>query len=189
MKLLSICILTLNDRIEYLNSILKQIDNQVNDYNEIEVIYIGECRKTTKKNCKNSHRTIGEKRNYLKAIAKGKYIIMIDDDDRISPDYVSELLDIIKTKYYDCITFNSLYTCKNYEKIVRYDLKYKFDLTTETHFERMPDQKCCIKRELIENIMFPHISWGEDSAFARAINPVIKTHYHINKTLYYHDDF
>jgi glycosyltransferase involved in cell wall biosynthesis len=41
----------------------------------------------------NKRRTVGEKRDALLRAAKGNYVAFVDDDDFISPDYVSLILE------------------------------------------------------------------------------------------------
>ena len=41
----------------------------------------------------NKKRTIGKKRDEMLKLAQGKYVTFVDDDDRISDDYVDEIMN------------------------------------------------------------------------------------------------
>jgi glycosyltransferase involved in cell wall biosynthesis len=43
----------------------------------------------------NQQRSVGEKRNTLLREAKGKYIVYLDDDDEIAPDFIAEIMEVI----------------------------------------------------------------------------------------------
>ena len=42
-------------------------------------------------------RSLGRKRNDMMAMAQGEYLAFVDDDDRVSQDYVQTLLEATKT--------------------------------------------------------------------------------------------
>ena len=44
----------------------------------------------------NKKRTLGAKRNEMIGLAKGEYVVFIDDDDLVSEDYVESILEAIK---------------------------------------------------------------------------------------------
>jgi glycosyltransferase involved in cell wall biosynthesis len=57
---------------------MKDLITQTSPYSDIELIAFFD----------NKKRTIGKKRDEMLDLAKGEYLVFIDDDDRIAPDYV-----------------------------------------------------------------------------------------------------
>ena len=49
----------------------------------------------------NKKRSVGEKRQDLLNLAKGQYLVFIDDDDRISDDYISSIIQAMNE---NCLT-------------------------------------------------------------------------------------
>jgi glycosyltransferase involved in cell wall biosynthesis len=62
--------------------IINELCRQANK-RPVEVIYLGD----------NYNWTIGEKRNKLIQLASGKYCTFVDDDDRVTVDYIDTLLN------------------------------------------------------------------------------------------------
>lgn len=143
---------------------------------EVEVLYLID----------NRCMTVGDKRNRLKSIAKGEYVVFVDDDDRIADSYIDEL---VKATWFnkDVIVFDSIYTENNISKLMSYSIEYENDFNTEDIYYRIPDCRMCIKRNVVDQVIFRDISYGEDYYFAIDVKELLKTEYKINKTLYYYD--
>ena len=77
---LSILIPTVPRRKESLDRLLSVLYPQIKD--EVELIVMLE----------NKKRTLGYKRREMMTLAQGEYVVFIDDDDDITTDYVSTLL-------------------------------------------------------------------------------------------------
>src|SRR5262245_8029198 len=77
---LSILVPSLSTRTEYLHRLLSLLNPQVSS--EIEILI----------DIDNGTRTIGDKRNALLKRATGRYVSFVDDDDRVSPDYVQQMM-------------------------------------------------------------------------------------------------
>lgn len=174
--LLSILICSVPSRCyEFLPNLLRVLNPQCN-YKEVELLILTDNRKMS----------IGEKRNKLKSIAKGKYIVYIDDDDMISDNYVREILLATKNNT-DCILFNEWKTVNDREgKIIKYSINYinmKWDnlVTYKT-----PNSRMAIKKELVENIDFLHQNNNEDDEWGERILPLLKTEFVIDKILYFY---
>ena len=130
--------------------------------------------------------TVVQKRNILIQQAKGEYITFIDDDDRVTDDYIKTLLQSID-KGYDSICFNVMYNPKGgIQKLVKYSCRMK-DRELPTHYERATNHLMCTKRSIASNVKFKHVSFGEDSDWAKRLVRHIKTEGQINKVLYYYD--
>lgn len=144
---------------------------------EVEILYLVD----------NKTMMLGHKRNCLIDISQGKYITFVDDDDRISDDYITELLTAIETDA-DAINFDVSVSLNGEEpKITKYSKDYPNDYNTDDNYFRLPNHICCIKREVSLNTTFPNIAYAEDSAYSKLLRQHIKTEYQINKVLYYYD--
>ena len=95
--LLTILVPTVPSRINYFYPrIMKQLMDQTKNYNDVEVISFFD----------NKKRTIGKKRDEMLKLAQGKYVTFVDDDDRVSEDYVDEIMNAITNNDVDCIVYN-----------------------------------------------------------------------------------
>ena len=95
--LVSILILSIPSRIEkYLISLYNKMLEQTKNYPEVEILCLID----------NKSMTIGEKRQALLDSARGKWIAFMDDDDDITDDYMSTIINTIKEKPADVISFD-----------------------------------------------------------------------------------
>lgn len=188
---LSILICSLESRQEQLNELLSELQHQISSghfkssvngnmmflrFEHIEVIICTD----------NKQLSVGAKRNLLIEQARGEYITFIDDDDRITPDYIDSLLQGIKQGY-DSIVFDVMYNPKGgTPKLVKYSCKMR-DRELVTHFERATNHLMCTKRDIVKQVPFKNINFGEDADFAKRLVKLIKTEGQIDKVLYYYD--
>jgi len=144
---------------------------------EIEIIYLKD----------NKEMTIGEKRNKLVEEANGEYISFVDDDDRVSEDYVSELLAGIETGV-DVVTFDvSVSLDGATPKPCYYSIHFDKDYNESEAYYRLPNHLMCVKRELALQVPFKEINFGEDADYAKQLKPLLKSEHSIHKILYYYD--
>ncbi|QEM41560.1 glycosyltransferase [Gordonia phage Forza] len=135
----------------------------------------------------NKKTMLGEKRNIMVDIAQGKYVVFVDDDDRIADTYMTDILSATETDP-DVITFLAEVTLNGGPaKICRYWKDYPYDYNTDTEYHRLPNHICAVRRELALKVSFPNIVYGEDSAYSKLLKPLLKTECHIEKVLYYYD--
>jgi hypothetical protein len=130
--------------------------------------------------------TIGEKRNKLTAMANSKYVVQWDDDDWICEDGIDLIMEGIKMDV-DCVTYDA--TCNkpplDENRMFKYSIKnyYSYDNKTNTFF-LSPDQKCVIKKEIVDKVKFKETRYQEDLQFLYDIHPFLKTEYRIEKNVY-----
>lgn len=137
--------------------------------------------------CDNKKMMLGEKRNVMMDMAQGDYITFVDDDDRISDDYLVELLKAIDYRK-DVITFHVEVSINGEKpKICHYSKDYEKDHNRKNTYYRLPNHICCINRYIATQISFPSIPKGEDSAFSKLLKPLLETEHKIEKVLYYYD--
>ena len=144
---------------------------------QVEIIYLID----------NKTMMLGDKRNLMVEMAKGKYISFVDCDDRISEDYIVSLLRGIESGC-DSIVFLAEVSLNGLEpKICRYSKDYTHDYNTATEYHRMPNHIPCIKREASKKVTFPSLKRAEDAGYSKLLRPHIKTEYKIDRVLYYYD--
>lgn len=179
MKLSILVCSVLNRRNTFLPSILEELNKQTHDKTDVEVICVVD----------NKTRMLGIKRNDLVNMAQGDYITFVDDDDKLSPNYVSELLKAIaENNGVDVINFivNVSINDSGF-KPCYYTVENKNDFNRDNSYHRLPNHIMCIKRQICIETPYKPILYGEDSAFSKELAPKIKTEHIISKILYeYH---
>lgn len=145
--------------------------------NKVEILYLID----------NKTMFLGQKRNNLVDLAQGEYVAFVDDDDRITENYITCLLDAIEAGT-DVITFYAEVTMNGKDKkICKYSKDYKIDRNTETEYLRIPNHICCVKKQIAQKVSFPNKIYGEDSAYSKQLLGLLKTEHNIPSILYYYD--
>lgn len=141
----------------------------------------------------NKEMSIGAKRNDLYQLAKGEYSWQIDSDDNIAKDAISLILSATADSP-DCITFEERCIINGVHLKSNHSLKYKdWDglgdnpLNDGFHFHRTPFMKSVIRTDLALSVPVPDLRFGEDHAWARLLNPKLKSEVHIDKELYLYE--
>lgn len=130
---------------------------------------------------------IGDKRNNMVRMARGEYVVFIDDDDRIAPDYIKALLDATTTGA-DAITFDCMVSLNGgAPKVCHYSLKYAKDENAHDHYQRLPNHITAVRRVLMLACPFPSKQFGEDADYAQRLRPSLKTQHRIDRVLYHYD--
>ena len=112
----------------------------------------------------NRRRSTGRKMNDLVALAQGRYVTIVADDDWVEPDYVASLLAAIEaTPDADCVMFDvAFYANGEYVKDFRYGQEYGWHETADCIY-RQPAPFLCWSRKLMLRHPFPDKVSGEDS--------------------------
>lgn len=130
---------------------------------------------------------LGAKRNLLVNISQGKYVVFVDDDDKIADDYISTLLEATKSNA-DCIVFQAAVSLNGGSpKTCYYSKDVKQDYNTAIAYYRIPNHICCIKKSVSLKSSFPNVLYGEDAGFGKVLLPHLKTEHKIDKVLYYYN--
>lgn len=186
------------------------------DYNNIEYIFVNDCtpdssikilKDTIEKypnrkddikiinNIKNSGSSLTRK--YGLDASNGKYILFVDSDDWVDKDMVSSLISEARKSYADIVCFDyikkfnkksvvkSFFYTKNHPKS---NLNFVKAILSHEISVSMCDK--LVKRELYENVEFPHFSHCEDSFVnlqlfyeAKKITHIAKPFYHYRTNL------
>lgn len=138
----------------------------------------------------NRQMSVGKKRNLLIRHASGEYTVFIDDDDMVSVSYVHCILDAAKSGN-DVIVFDAVrYHNGALDRQVIYGTEFRKDYSNRTAHFRIPNHLMPVKRSISSRVMFPDVSFGEDSEWARKLLPNLKTQYRVKECLYeyWYDD-
>jgi glycosyltransferase involved in cell wall biosynthesis len=164
-----------------LQSLLTSLINQPSPSGEVEILT----------EIDGGEITTGNKRNKLIQRASGEYIVFIDDDDEVSPDYVKEILQAAITKP-DAIVFSGwMETNGTDRKEFHLSIHYPYTAITRNgrvEYLRYPNHITPIKRSIALQVPFENRTIGEDYAWATALHDqgLIKTEVKIHKQLYYY---
>jgi len=181
--LLSVLVLSIPSRLEkYLiptyNRLLQQIGNETC----VEVLTLVD----------NKSMSIGEKRQALLESARGKWIAFLDDDDAVSEDYISTLIETLQNKSADVITFEQHCTVNGKEFKVDFRMGNPHErLKTNPDgslgdIKRPPYHMCVWAAKIAKNIPFQAISYGEDIEWCSRMYPFVTSETHLDKVLHYY---
>jgi glycosyltransferase involved in cell wall biosynthesis len=163
----------LERRSTFLNNLLNILEPQLT--HQVELIVLAD----------NAKRSIGEKRNDAIEMSNGQYFCFIDDDDRVSDDYVKLILEKTESEP-DVIVFNAEITFDGVRpKLVRYGKEFSHCEAPEAYYRR-PNHLMVHKRSNVVE-KFQPISFGEDDEWAARRLSSIATQEKIDKILYYYD--
>lgn len=176
---LSILVCSVTERADnFAVNIQRQINDQVQrlaNPERVEVIVLTD----------NRHMSIGAKRNHLVNMSTGRYTVFVDDDDELSDDYVSSLLDATASGA-DVLTFNLEYRLNGKKmRVLRHSLTYTDDNRRGLN---TPRHTSAVRRDIAVKLPFPESSYGEDFDWATRLLTVAKTEHNTDRVLYiYHD--
>jgi len=171
---LSILLCSLPNRLKQF-SVIEELTKQAKG-KPVEILYLGD----------NWQMSVGEKRNNLIYLATGKYICFVDDDDRVEPNYVSDILDAINQHGTDCINFQaSVSINESNPMICHYSKEFTENVNLPTMYLRQPNHLMVWKKSIVE--LFPEINVGEDNLFGENMAKKNYSEYNIDKVLYHYD--
>lgn len=180
---LSILVCSVHTRYDtFLPKIEKQLFDQYAalaeaDQERVEIIVLTDNKKMM----------LGHKRNTMIDIAQGKYVVFVDDDDRIADDYIASLLEGTLSDA-DSIVFQAEVSLNGEPpKLCYYSKGVRQDFNTPSAYHRIPNHICCIKKSVSLKSSFPNVLYGEDAGYGKVLLPHLKTEHKIDKVLYYYD--
>lgn len=172
----TIGILHLPKRAAVYNQLIAELNKQIvaaNAQDKIEII-------TETDNGENS---VGKKRNAVLDKAKGEYVCFIDDDDMVTPIYISKTLKALESKP-DVVELVGF--------LPKYNLPFIHNLNCGGHFKkdgiqfRTPNHLNTIKTEIARQVRYPEISHGEDQDYSHRLwsSGLMKTEALIGERMY-----
>jgi len=175
-KLLSVVICSVPERIGYLSRLFARLVPQTKN-KPVEILVITD----------NRSMSIGDKRQHLQELARGKYICHVDDDDMISEDFIDTLLDKIRESNYDCINYICMVSINGGPQKACYYSKDYTHTNLEDRYLRKPNCRCCYKTEVALKHKFSGLEFGEDDEWGARASKDIKSECNIDKVLYYYE--
>ena len=176
---LSILICSLHKRSGMMRGLVDELRRQINGSEEVEILT----------HVDGGEISTGNKRNTLVNIARGTYVVHVDDDDEVASDYVSSILEAAKQDS-DAIVFNGIMTTDGLNPKKWYiskDLPYKAEIRNgQEIYLRYPNHIVPIKRSIALQVPFGNKYREEDYDFATQLHKreLIKTETKIDKELY-----
>ena len=134
----------------------------------------------------NKKRSVGLKRQNLLDLARGEYLVFIDDDDTISDDYVSEILKALyKNPAVDCVVFDII--CTGYETTLycKYGIEYEYQ-RFGNQWRGKPAHTMVYKSSIAKKHLFSDVVFEEDKDWVIRACMDIRNQVRINKVLYYY---
>jgi glycosyltransferase involved in cell wall biosynthesis len=170
---LSILIPTIEERKSLLSRLLFGLEQQLTD--EVEVIvYDGRI-------------PAGDKYNQMFKIAKGDFIVCVDDDDYLADDYVSKVvpkLNNIDFLGYKILTLNN----GRYWMTIEHKLENENVWTKPPYSRRQLSHKCPIKREIAKQFAFDnHYTADREWLDKISQSGLVKKGEYIDSFLYIYD--
>jgi glycosyltransferase involved in cell wall biosynthesis len=136
----------------------------------------------------NKKRTVGEKRDALLQISNGKYVVFIDDDDRVAETYVSDILASL-TSDPDCVVFDCICTMNGKKQIhCKYGIEFEYkDTDRDNKWFGKPAHTMVYRSAIAKKHRYASISDGEDVDWVKRASKEIKKQNRISKVLYFYD--
>jgi glycosyltransferase involved in cell wall biosynthesis len=173
-KKLSILTCTLNSRAQIFQNLARVLRSQSNQ--NVEMLAALD----------NGEKSIGTKRNELLEASKGEYVVFVDDDDMVSPFFVSHILKAIESKP-DCCGIEGIITQNNIgPKKFIHSIQYQDWFEKDEVYYRCPNHLNPIKREIALDVKFPDQSWQEDKDFSQRLKGKLKNEVYIPGPIYFY---
>ena len=153
-----------------------------------------ECEVLT--NVDSGEKSSGKKRNELTVASRGRYVAFIDDDDRVSENYVKSICNAILPTEPDLVTF-----CMTVTIIHRID-KFKRTRVSKEKWKlgvwkddrrtgRMAaNHLCCWKKEIaVKSAWCERLGYGDDQLWYGPLHAshAIKSHIFVDECLYFYE--
>lgn len=120
---LSILINTVPSRIDtFYPIIMKEFLRQIGGRKDVELIGFFD----------NKKRTVGEKRNAALSLAQGEFLTFIDDDDRVSTDFVPSVMRAIEENPdTDAIVYDCMCVDHDQRRYCKYGIEYEYWMSSD----------------------------------------------------------
>jgi len=137
----------------------------------------------------NRRRSVGAKRNGLLNLARGEYLVFVDDDDRIAPTYIADILQAIQDNPgIDVICFLNECRINNGPVILcSYSLTHKTRMHVGNTWTGPPAHTMVWKSVIAKNAAFPDKNYSEDANWVDSVVAHAVKEVRIDKVLYFYD--
>ena len=161
---------------------MNQLISQTKDRQDVELLALFD----------NKKRSLGDKRNDLLNLARGDYLVFIDDDDRISDSYVDDIINTLNANpETDCVVFDCICSVDGgTPKLCKYGTEFEYGdilLNNVIEWRGKPAHTMVYKSSIAKRHMFPSINNGEDVDWVIRACKDITIQTRIDKVLYWYD--
>lgn len=175
---ISILICSLASRKPLLDVLMAHLRKQIGDRtDQVELIAVSD----------NKEKTTGYKRQQLLQLAKGEYVVFIDDDDWVYDYYIDEMLKACESGA-DCFAINGIMTTDGQHEVKWYLSKdFKNEDGREngkTIYLRHTNHITAVKRTIALAAGFPDKSNAEDKYYSDRL--VLRTQHVIERPMYHY---
>lgn len=184
----SVLMLSIPERIESMKAAVQHLQEQADATGQskaVEILVLLD----------NRSKSISEKRNDLLQMARGKYIAFLDDDDAVSKDYMSKILQAIDENDVDCISFNQWCSLNGEPMDVEFGIGNPHGQLWRDqdgflgNIKRPPYHMCLWRREIAITEQFNPVYGAngqstEDIDWLMRVYPKIQTEHHIDDALH-----
>ena len=133
---------------------------------------------------------VGSKRNELMQMAKGLFLVCVDDDDGVSPDYVQTVLAAIRENpAADCVSFAGEITFRGrHPRKLVHSIRYTDWYECRGEYVRPPCHITPIRREIARRYEFLDVDYSEDMDWALRISRdgALRREVLVDKVLYHY---
>jgi len=134
---------------------------------------------------------LGAKRNQLMDMARGRFMVFVDDDDRVSPDYVRTILAAIRENpEADCISHAGEITFRGrHARKLVHSVKYTDWYECSGEYVRPPCHITPIRSAIARRYRFADVDYSEDMDWALRISrdKALRQEVLIDNVLYHYD--
>jgi glycosyltransferase involved in cell wall biosynthesis len=159
---------------------MKELIKQTKGRNDVELLGLFD----------NKVRNTGQKRDDMLQLARGKYLVFIDDDDRISDTYIADILHALYSNpNTDCVVFDCICTVNGGSgKLCKYGVEFEYgDILGGKEWRGKPAHTMVYRSEIAKRHRFSSMQHGEDVDWVRRACLDIRVQTRIDKVLYYYD--
>lgn len=184
----SILIPTLIERTAMFERLKSELLKQINEHglqNEIEICSISDSQYD-----KVNRISIGDKRNRLIDMARGKYVSFIDDDDMVAPYYIRAVHGALMQSP-SVVGITGVMTVNGKVKTARrfiHSMQYKSYFERSGVFYRPPNHLNPMLRSIAQSVKFRDAYHGEDTDWAMELckQKPYKSEIFIENPIYYY---
>jgi hypothetical protein len=129
--------------------------------------------------------SIGKKRESLLRRAEGRYVVFLDSDDDIAPNYVEQLVRLCQHNT-DVVTFRNLTKTDTYWTLVDMSLAYHHNDEASPKYitRRKPWHICPIRSLFAKMYDFEDTNYGEDATWMEKVLKHCVTEIHTDQILH-----
>ena len=182
---LTICIPTIVGREKEFDELFHELCSQngmevlANGKREVEILWMRD----------NKEMSIGKKRQHLLNNAKGEYIVMIDEDDKVPFDYIHEVLVALKQRP-DCVGYLEQCKINGHNQIACHSNRFADWATNQDGYDYVRTIFCkdVIRTDIARKIGFSDMRFAEDHYFAKRLKAsgLLEKEIFIDKIMYYY---